>query len=65
MTSETIKSDIFASQILSTAINPDVSTMTISNQPRGNEVKISSLEGRTIRNLGLKYVFKYIQFNGL
>jgi len=57
MTSEIIKPDVSSLQILETASNPDASTMTISNQPRGNEVKISSLRGRTIRNLGLKYVY--------
>ena len=56
LTSESIKFDVFSLQILETAINPDASTVTISNQPRGNEIKVSSLQGRTIRNLGLKYV---------
>ncbi|PPQ92667.1 hypothetical protein CVT25_013974 [Psilocybe cyanescens] len=42
-------------KILETSIDPDISSITISNQPRGNEVKISSLKGQTLRKLGLNH----------
>ncbi|PPQ66117.1 hypothetical protein CVT26_010918, partial [Gymnopilus dilepis] len=42
-------------KILETAENPDISSITISNQPRGNEVSISSLKGQTLRKLGLNH----------
>ncbi|KAF4623437.1 hypothetical protein D9613_001678 [Agrocybe pediades] len=42
-------------KIIETSVNPDISSITISNQPRGNEVKISSLKGQTLKNLGLKH----------
>ncbi|KAF8213471.1 NPL4 family, putative zinc binding region-domain-containing protein [Mycena galopus ATCC 62051] len=32
------------------------STLTISNQPRGNEAQFSSLKGRSLQSLGLKYI---------
>ncbi|KIM48322.1 hypothetical protein M413DRAFT_440044 [Hebeloma cylindrosporum] len=42
-------------KIVETSSNPDLSTITISNQPRGNEVKISSLKGQTLKKLGLSH----------
>ncbi|KAF8905447.1 NPL4 family-domain-containing protein [Gymnopilus junonius] len=42
-------------KILETAQDPDLSSITISNQPRGNEVKISSLKGQTLKRLGLNH----------
>ncbi|KAF8202969.1 NPL4 family-domain-containing protein [Pholiota molesta] len=42
-------------KILETAVDPDISSITISNQPRGNEVKISSLKGQTLKKLGLNH----------
>ncbi|GLB36468.1 putative NPL4 family, putative zinc binding region [Lyophyllum shimeji] len=42
-------------KILETTTDADPSTLTISNQPRGNEVRISELEGRTLQNLGLNH----------
>lgn len=42
-------------QIQETSPDADPPTITISNQPRGNEVKISTLKGRTLGNLGLRY----------
>ncbi len=46
-------------QILETAPDADVTTVTISNQPRGNEVLLTGLKGRTLKGLGLKWVFYY------
>ncbi|KJA26074.1 hypothetical protein HYPSUDRAFT_36938 [Hypholoma sublateritium FD-334 SS-4] len=42
-------------KILETSVDPDVSSITISNQPRGNEVKLSSLKGQTLKKLGLSH----------
>ena len=47
-------------QVLETAPDADISTVTISNQPRGNEVHLTSLKGRTLRGMGLKWVFHYV-----
>lgn len=47
-------------QVLETAPDADISTITISNQPRGDEVHLTSLKGRTLKGLGLKWVFHYI-----
>jgi nuclear protein localization family protein 4 len=46
-------------QIIETAPDADFSTITISNQPRGNEVPLTSLKGRTLKGLGLKWVLYY------
>ncbi|KAF9056688.1 NPL4 family-domain-containing protein [Panaeolus papilionaceus] len=46
---------VLYNKIIETSTNPDPSTITISNQTRGNEVKISSLKGRTLKNLGLNH----------
>ncbi|KAG6820750.1 hypothetical protein H0H93_012014 [Arthromyces matolae] len=42
-------------KILETASDPDISSFTISNQPRGNEVKFSTLKNRNLKNLGLNH----------
>ncbi|KAG6889380.1 hypothetical protein C0995_001445 [Termitomyces sp. Mi166 len=42
-------------KILETTSDADLSSFTISNQPRGNEVKFSQLKGRTLKNLGLSH----------
>ncbi|KAF9481681.1 polyubiquitin-tagged protein recognition complex, Npl4 component [Pholiota conissans] len=42
-------------KILESSVDPDISSITISNQPRGNEVKISSLKGQTLQKLGLNH----------
>lgn len=42
-------------KILETANDVDPSTVTISNQPRGNEVKLITLAGRTLKSLGLNH----------
>ncbi|KDR84851.1 hypothetical protein GALMADRAFT_233283 [Galerina marginata CBS 339.88] len=42
-------------KIVETSTDPDISSVTISNQPRGNEVKISSLKGQTLKTLGLSH----------
>ncbi|KAI0793281.1 NPL4 family-domain-containing protein [Abortiporus biennis] len=47
-------SDLTA-KILETTINADPSTLSISNQPRGNEVAVSTLEGQSLAALGLKH----------
>ncbi|KAH9853016.1 polyubiquitin-tagged protein recognition complex Npl4 component [Lenzites betulinus] len=47
-------SDLLA-KILETASDADPSTVTISNQPRGNEVLVSTLKGKTLQSLGLKH----------
>ncbi|KAF8649760.1 hypothetical protein AX16_005527 [Volvariella volvacea WC 439] len=41
--------------VIETATDADVSSITFSNQPRGNEVKASTLVGRTLDNLGLRH----------
>jgi hypothetical protein len=43
-------------QILETAPDADPSSVTISNQPSGIGTKVSTLKGRTLQNLGLRYV---------
>ncbi|KAI0318986.1 polyubiquitin-tagged protein recognition complex Npl4 component [Amylostereum chailletii] len=42
-------------KISETTTNSDPSTLTISNQPRGNETPASSLQGRNLQSLGLKH----------
>ncbi|KIK26619.1 hypothetical protein PISMIDRAFT_265078 [Pisolithus microcarpus 441] len=42
-------------KILETTQGADPSSVTISNQPRGNETPISRLKGRTLQSLGLKH----------
>ncbi|TFK41295.1 NPL4 family-domain-containing protein [Crucibulum laeve] len=42
-------------KILETASNADPESITISNQPRGNETKVSTLKSRTLGNLGLSH----------
>ncbi|EGO02804.1 hypothetical protein SERLA73DRAFT_119835 [Serpula lacrymans var. lacrymans S7.3] len=42
-------------KILETTVDADPSTLTISNQPRGNETKVSGLRGRSLEALGLKH----------
>ncbi|KAH0590327.1 hypothetical protein H2248_000487 [Termitomyces sp. 'cryptogamus'] len=42
-------------KILETTTDADLLSFTISNQPRGNEVKFSELKGRTLKNLGLNH----------
>ncbi|KAJ7770834.1 NPL4 family-domain-containing protein [Mycena maculata] len=42
-------------KILETAPDADPSTFTISNQPRGNEAKFSTLKGRSLQSLGLNH----------
>ncbi|KDQ54810.1 hypothetical protein JAAARDRAFT_160013 [Jaapia argillacea MUCL 33604] len=44
-----------AAKILETASDPDPSSLTISNQPRGNEIKVSTLKGRNLKNLGFNH----------
>ncbi|THV06049.1 polyubiquitin-tagged protein recognition complex, Npl4 component [Dendrothele bispora CBS 962.96] len=40
---------------MDTTENADEKTLTISNQPRGNEVQLLSLKGRSLKNLGLSH----------
>ncbi|KAF8641129.1 hypothetical protein AX17_000771 [Amanita inopinata Kibby_2008] len=51
------KSDVseLLNKILETSPGADPSTVTISNQPRGNEVRILTLKGRTLQSLGLNH----------
>lgn len=42
-------------KILETTQGADPSSITISNQPRGNETPVSRLKGRTLQSLGLKH----------
>ncbi|KAH7914485.1 NPL4 family-domain-containing protein [Hygrophoropsis aurantiaca] len=42
-------------KIIETTVDADASSITISNQPRGNEVKVSTLKRRTLTALGLKH----------
>ncbi len=47
----------YVSQIIE-SIKPDADplTITISNQPRGGEMKITTLKGKDLKSLGIKYV---------
>ncbi|KAF9015031.1 NPL4 family-domain-containing protein [Cyathus striatus] len=47
-------SDLLA-KILETSPDADPESVTISNQPRGNETKVSSLRGQTLKSLGLNH----------
>ncbi|TFK57582.1 polyubiquitin-tagged protein recognition complex Npl4 component [Heliocybe sulcata] len=42
-------------KILTTTTDADPASITISNQPRGNETDVSTLKGRSLQNLGLKH----------
>ncbi|KAI0768630.1 polyubiquitin-tagged protein recognition complex Npl4 component [Trametes elegans] len=42
-------------KVVETSPNADPSTITISNQPRGNEVLVSTLTGRNLQSLGFKH----------
>ena len=44
-------------KIVEKLINPDLSTITISNRPVGNEAKLSDLQGKTLNDIGLRYPF--------
>lgn len=46
-----------SAQITETIVDGDPKSITISNQPRGNETKVSQLKGRNLQSLGLKCVF--------
>ncbi|KAG9102836.1 nuclear protein localization protein 4 [Ceratobasidium sp. 370] len=43
------------SQIIATTVNPDLSSLKISNQPRGGEMPIDTLKGRSLQRLGLNH----------
>ena len=43
-------------QVLETTTDADPDSLTVSNQPRGNETLVSTLGGRTLESLGIKYV---------
>ncbi|EKM60763.1 uncharacterized protein PHACADRAFT_246881 [Phanerochaete carnosa HHB-10118-sp] len=43
------------SKILEIAQDADPNALTISNQPRGNEVLVSTLKGRSLESLGIKH----------
>ncbi|KAF6766078.1 NPL4 family-domain-containing protein [Ephemerocybe angulata] len=42
-------------KILETSPDADPDSLTISNQPRGNEVSVATLKGRSIKDLGLSH----------
>ncbi|KAK0465250.1 NPL4 family-domain-containing protein [Desarmillaria tabescens] len=42
-------------KILETSSDADPQTITVSNQPRGNDVPILTLKGRTLKNIGLNH----------
>ncbi|KAJ3908182.1 NPL4 family-domain-containing protein [Lentinula edodes] len=46
---------VLLQKILESAPNADPDTVTISNQPRGGETKLTSLKGRTLKALGLNH----------
>ncbi|KAF5384003.1 hypothetical protein D9757_006992 [Collybiopsis confluens] len=46
---------VLLQKILETSVNPDEGSITISNQPRGGETKLSSLKGRSLKTLGLNH----------
>ncbi|KAG8893161.1 nuclear protein localization protein 4, partial [Tulasnella sp. 403] len=46
---------LLAQKIIESTVDADVSTITISNQPRGERVPLSNLKGRTLTNLGVKH----------
>ncbi|KAF9535475.1 NPL4 family-domain-containing protein [Crepidotus variabilis] len=54
LTPETDISQLVA-KIADTAIDADISSITISNQPRGNEVSVSKMKGRKLKELGLNH----------
>ena len=42
-------------QVLETATDADPNSLTLSDQPRGNETPASTLTGRTLEQLGIQY----------
>ncbi|KAH8835856.1 NPL4 family-domain-containing protein [Flagelloscypha sp. PMI_526] len=46
---------VLLNQILATTSNADPLSMTISNQPRGNEVVCTTIQGKTIQQLGFNH----------
>lgn len=44
-----------ANKILETTVDADPASLTVSNQPRGNETVVSTLNGRSLQTLGLKH----------
>ncbi|KAF8922239.1 NPL4 family-domain-containing protein [Mucidula mucida] len=46
---------VLLSKILEASPNADPTTMTISDQPRGNEVPIVSLKGRNLKSIGVNH----------
>ncbi|KAG8723400.1 nuclear protein localization protein 4 [Ceratobasidium sp. 395] len=42
-------------KIIGITINPDLSSLKISNQPRGGEMPIDALKGRSLKSLGLNH----------
>jgi hypothetical protein len=47
---------LISCQILETTENADLATIAISNQPRGNEILVSTLSGRSLKSLGIRCV---------
>ncbi|KAG8886121.1 nuclear protein localization protein 4 [Tulasnella sp. 332] len=46
---------VLATKIIDTTIDADPKSVTMSNQPRGGELPLSLLNGRTVASLGLKH----------
>ncbi|KAG9032322.1 nuclear protein localization protein 4 [Tulasnella sp. JGI-2019a] len=46
---------ILAKKVIETTIDADPESVTMSNQPRGGELPLSMLHGRTVGSLGLKH----------
>jgi nuclear protein localization family protein 4 len=42
-------------QMLETTVDADPASLAISNQPRGNETLVSTLAGRDLKSLGLRW----------
>ncbi|KAG9124158.1 nuclear protein localization protein 4, partial [Ceratobasidium sp. 392] len=42
-------------KIIGTTVNPDLSSLQISNQPRGGEMPINALKGKSLKSLGLNH----------
>lgn len=46
---------LLVNKILETTVDADPASITVSNQPRGNETLVSTLKGRNLQVLGLKH----------
>ena len=54
-----IGTDVFV-QIIENTENPDPTTITISNQPKGNEKRAADFVGQSLKKLGLRCVILFV-----